>query len=201
MIKHSGLVFAVLLILFFLLRQYVFEAGLNNGVIYKRTWPTLNPRQKRGFVNHHLSFVAKVFVLLFAIYPFFAVATGHADFRTPMFGHRDGAWRKDDAFTMGDALYMAIMIVSVMYGHELAYREGISYVAVAHHVGVLVMGQLTLYWSASPHFQPDSSLEVVLCLFWGRSPFGSRADHVLTRSRILRSRCRGPSACYYDYLP
>lgn len=135
--------------------------------MYKRTWATLNARQKRGFVNHHLSFVAKIIVLLFAIYPFFAVATGYADFQTPMFGHRVGIWRKDDGFTTGDALYLAIMVVSVMYAHELAYREGISYVAVAHHVGVLVMEQLTLYWSAS-HHQPDSSLEVVLCLFWGK---------------------------------
>lgn len=159
-----------LLVLFFFLRQYVFEAALNSGFIYKRTWPTLNARQKRGFVNHHLSFVAKMFVLLFAIYPFFAVATGHADFQTPMFDHRIGFGGRDDGFTMGDALYLAIMIVSVMYAHELSYREGISYVAVAHHVGVLVMGQLTLYWSAS-HHQRDSSLEVVLCLFWGERSF------------------------------
>ncbi|KAF1922627.1 uncharacterized protein M421DRAFT_10386 [Didymella exigua CBS 183.55] len=167
MIRHSGLVFAVLLTLFFFCRQYVFEAALDRGLIYKRTWPTLNPRQKRGFVNHHLSFVAKIFVLLFAIYPFFAVATGHADFRTPMFGRSVGFSRRDYGFTMGDALYLAIMIVSVMYAHELAYREGISPVAVAHHVGVLVMGQLTLYWSASNKGQPDAALEAVLALFWG----------------------------------
>ena len=127
----------------------------------------MNARQKRGFVNHHLSFVAKTVVLLFAIYPFFAVATGHANFRTPMFGHHVGFSRKDDGFTMGDALYLAIMVVSVMYAHELCYREGISYVAVAHHVGVLVMGQLTLYWSASNKHQPDAALEAVLALFWG----------------------------------
>lgn len=188
-----------LLVLFFLLRQYVFEAALNSGLIYKRTWPRLNARQKRGFVNHHLSFVAKLFVLLFAIYPFFAVATGHADFRTPLLGHRVGGWRRDDDFTMGDALYLAIMIVSVMYGHELAYREGISYVAVAHHVGVLVMGQLTLYWSAS-HHQRDSSLEVVLCLFWGRWHVRRLRTTVLTWRRILRPRRRGSSACYHDHL-
>ncbi|KAJ4405142.1 hypothetical protein N0V91_005504 [Didymella pomorum] len=168
MIRHSGLVFAILLTLFFFCRQYVFEAALDRGLIYKRTWPTLNARQKRGFVNHHLSFVAKIFVLLFAIYPFFAVATGHANFRTPMFGHGvHGFSRRDDGFTMGDALFLAIMIVSVMYAHELAYREGISPVAVAHHVGVLIMGQLTLYWSASNKHQPDAALEAVLALFWG----------------------------------
>lgn len=68
---------------------------------------------------------------------------------------------------MGDALYLAIMIVSVMYAHELSYREGISPVAVAHHVGVLVMGQLTLYWSGQTDRQPDAALEAVLALFWG----------------------------------
>lgn len=68
---------------------------------------------------------------------------------------------------MGDALYLAIMIVSVMYAHELSYREGISYVAVAHHVGVLVMGQLTLYWSGKTNRQPDAALEAILALFWG----------------------------------
>jgi hypothetical protein len=154
-------------VIFFVLRQYVFETALDRGWIYRQTWPTMNARQKRGFVNHHLSFVAKLFVLLFAIYPFFAVATGHATFRTPMFGHHEEIWYHAGRFTMGDALYLAIMIVSVMYAHELSYREGISYVAVAHHVGVLVMGQLTLFWSASSHEQPDSSLEVVLALFWG----------------------------------
>ena len=83
-----------------------------------------------------------------------------------MFG-REEIWSHSGRFTMGDALYLAIMVVSVMYAHELSYREGISYVAVAHHVGVLVMGQLTLFWSASSRSQPDSSLEVVLALFWG----------------------------------
>jgi len=169
MIRHSGIFFAVLIVVFFACRQYVFEAALNNGLIYKRTWPNLNPRQKRGFVNHHLSFVAKIFVLLFAIYPFFAVALGHAEFNTPYFGHRASASisRHSNSFTMGDALYLAIMIVSVMYAHELSYREGISPVAVAHHVGVLIMGQLTLYWSASNKHQPDAALECVLALFWG----------------------------------
>lgn len=127
----------------------------------------MNARQKRGFVNHHLSFIAKAFVLLFAIYPFFAVALGHATFRTAFFGTRVEIDRHSDGFTMGDALYLAIMVVSVMYAHELAYREGISPVAVSHHVGVLVMGQLTLYWSASNKHQPDAALECVLALFWG----------------------------------
>lgn len=153
--------------MFFFCRQFVLEAALNKGLIYKRTWPTLNPRQKRGFVNHHLSFAAKLFVLLFAIYPFFAVATGHADFHTPMFGHGVGLKHRGGPFTMGDAFFLAITIVSVMYAHELSYREGISPVAVAHHVGVLVMGQLTLYWSASNKHHPDAALEAVLALFWG----------------------------------
>jgi hypothetical protein len=172
-------------VVFFVLRQYVFEAALDRGWIYRRTWPTLNARQKRGFVNHHLSFVAKLFVLLFAIYPFFAVATGHATFRTPMFGRHEEIWSHAGRFTMGDALYLAIMVVSVMYAHELSYREGISYVAVAHHVGVLVMGQLTLFWSASSHEQPDSSLEVVLALFWGECIIQLSMDVKLTRIRIL----------------
>lgn len=88
-----------------------------------------------------------------------------------MFGHSVGFSRRSDGFTMGDALFLAIMIVSVMYAHELAYREGISPVAVAHHVGVLIMGQLTLYWSASNKHQPDAALEAVLALFWGRCHF------------------------------
>jgi hypothetical protein len=112
--------------------------------------------------------MAKIFVVLFAIYPFFAVTLGHADFHTPMFGHGVGLARQEKGFTMGDTLYLAIMVVSVMYAHELSYREGISYVAVAHHVGVLVMGQLTLYWSAANKLQPDAALEAVLALFWGK---------------------------------
>jgi hypothetical protein len=147
----------------------VLEAVLDRGLIYKKTWPLLNARQKRGFVNHHLSFIAKISVVLFAIYPFFAVATGNATFTTPLLGNRLSTRRRAGSITMGDTLYAAIMVVSVMYAHELSYREGISYVAVAHHMGVLLMGQLTLYWSASARHQPDSSLEVVLALFWGKS--------------------------------
>lgn len=100
-----------------------------------------------------------------------------------MFGHHEKVW--SGRFTMGDALYLAIMVVSVMYAHELSYREGISYVAVAHHVGVLVMGQLTLFWSASPRQQPDSSLEVVLALFWGKSEIDACVNRRLTCARIL----------------
>lgn len=176
-----------------MIRQYVFEAILDKGLVYKRTWSKMNARQKRGFVNHHLSFLAKIMVLLFAIYPFFAVATGHATFRTRMFGPR---WR----ITMGDALYVAIMIVSVMYAHELSYREGVSYVAVAHHVGVLIMSQLTLYWSTNARHQSDSSLEVVLALFWGKSGTSLHQTHLLTLNRILRFSSRSPIACHHDHV-
>jgi hypothetical protein len=72
-----------------------------------------------------------------------------------MFGHQVGFSQGDDGFTMRNELYLVIMIVSVIHAHELAYREGISYVAVAHHVDVLLMSQLTMYWSASPKHQLD----------------------------------------------
>jgi hypothetical protein len=43
------------------------ETTLNNELIDERSWPTLNARQKRGFVDRQLSSVAKIFVLLFAV--------------------------------------------------------------------------------------------------------------------------------------
>ncbi|EUC42832.1 hypothetical protein COCMIDRAFT_7621 [Bipolaris oryzae ATCC 44560] len=167
LIKHSGLIFAILLIVFFICRQYILEYTLDRGFIYKRVWPTLNARQKRGFVNHHLSIAAKIFVVIIAIYPLFAVAVGKSDFRTPLFGSEMGIKRHHGVPTVGDVLYFAVMIVSTMYAHELMYREGISYVAVLHHVGVIVMGQLTLFWSGRTDREPDAALEAVLALFWG----------------------------------
>jgi hypothetical protein len=55
-----------------------------------------------------------------------------------------------------------------MYIFELIFRAKLSYVAVAHHVGSVLMAAATIAISVDWKHQPDATLEFILCCLWGK---------------------------------
>lgn len=54
-----------------------------------------------------------------------------------------------------------------MYLFELLYRAELSYVAVAHHVGSVVIAQTAVTISLQWRHQQDATIEFILCYVWG----------------------------------
>ena len=84
---YAGLILVISLVIFFLVRYYIFEQWLMPkmyGTIYSR----LNSNQRRGFVNHHVAAIAKVLMLVVGAYPFFAIVASTATMHTPYAGSK-----------------------------------------------------------------------------------------------------------------
>ena len=92
---YAGLILTITLVVFFLVRYYVFEKFLLRK-IYKSTFTNLDEVKRRGFINHHIAATAKIIMLLVAGYPFLAVVFGRATVQSP-FG-------SSDVVKMGDSM-------------------------------------------------------------------------------------------------
>jgi hypothetical protein len=84
---YAGLILVVSLVIFFLVRYYVFE-GFFLPWIYGDTYSKLDDNKRRGFINHHVAATAKLVMLAFAAVPFFAILAGKAAFHTPFAGSK-----------------------------------------------------------------------------------------------------------------
>lgn len=58
-----------------------------------------------------------------------------------------------------------------MYAFELLYRAKLSPVAVAHHVGAIVIAQSSVAISLNWEHEKDATIEFILCFVWGMSSY------------------------------
>jgi hypothetical protein len=78
---YSGLILTISLVIYFLVRYYIFEGFLLTR-IYGDTYTNLDDNRRRGFINHHVAATAKIIMVSVAAYPFFAVIAGKASLHT-----------------------------------------------------------------------------------------------------------------------
>jgi hypothetical protein len=155
---YNGLTLTVILCILFLIRHYVFEGFLFRRM-YGKVWSEMDDNTKRGFINHHMGGAIKIFVLVAGAYPWVHVLFGSAKLHSPM-GRRAHP-------TMGDILMVLTQLFSAMYIFELLYRSKLSPIAVAHHIGAIVIAQSAVVLSLDLEHQKDATLEFVMCLIWG----------------------------------
>jgi hypothetical protein len=161
---YNGLTLTVILCILFLIRHYIFEGFLFRRV-YGRVWTSMDENTARGFINHHMGGAIKIVVLVAGAYPWVHVLFGNASLHTPM-GKRAHP-------TMGDLLMVLTQLFSAMYIFELLYRQKLSPIAVAHHIGAIVIAQSAVVLSLDLDHQKDATLEFVMCLIWGKHSFYS----------------------------
>jgi hypothetical protein len=83
----SALILTVILVVFFLVRYYLFESFLMSKC-YGDKYSNLNEVNRRGFVNHHIAGLAKIIMLVVGAYPFIDVAFGTARLHSPFAGSK-----------------------------------------------------------------------------------------------------------------
>jgi hypothetical protein len=152
----TQLILSMVLIIFFLIKFYVFELFLMRK-IYGPMYTNLNELARRGFVNHHIAGGTKILILIIGVYPFMDVAFGQAGFHTP--------YAHGSRVTMGDILVVCAQMLLGMFIFELIYRTKISPVSVVHHIGSVMVGQAAI--AISIKMERDASIEFVLCTVWG----------------------------------
>lgn len=157
---YSGLIISIVLVILFVIRQYVFEFFLLRR-IYGIKYTQLNDTDRRGFVNHHIAGGTKLLILLVAAYPFIDVAFRYATLNTPF----APGWR----VTLGDVLVVSAQVLIGMYIFELLYRVKISHISSMHHIGTIMVGQAAIALSLSLPKEKDATVEFILCTVWGES--------------------------------
>jgi hypothetical protein len=70
-----------------------------------------------------------------------------------------------------DMLVVLLVVNQVfvaMYIFELIFRAKLSYVAVLHHIGSVIIASSAVAISLNWQHQHDATLEFMLCLLWGK---------------------------------
>ncbi|KAH7380560.1 hypothetical protein DE146DRAFT_302984 [Phaeosphaeria sp. MPI-PUGE-AT-0046c] len=155
---YAGIILTVILVIYFFVRYYIFEKYLLKR-IHGDVFEKLNDNQRRGFINHHIAAIAKIIMLGSAAYPFFSILAGKASVHTPV--------GKSKIVTYGDILLVDNQIFVAMYLFELIFRAQLSPVAVAHHVGSVIIAAAAVAISLDWEHHTDATLEFLLCLLWG----------------------------------
>ena len=117
---YAGLTLSIVLIILYLLKQYVIEGFLLKR-LYGSKYTQLNDINRKGFVNHHIAGVTKLIILIVAVYPFISVTFRDAVLSDP--------YARGSSVTLGDVLVTCTQVLVGMYIFELIYRVKIRYVA------------------------------------------------------------------------
>ena len=156
----SGLILSVVLVILFLIKQFVFELFLLKK-LYGGKYTKLNDVNRRGFVNHHIAGGTKLLILIVAVYPFIDVAFRYATLHTP--------YAPGSTVTLGDVLVVCTNLLVAMYVFELIYRVKISYISAMHHIGTILVAEAAIAISLNLVREKDATIEFILCTVWGKS--------------------------------
>lgn len=154
----SGLIITIVLIILFLLKQYILELFLLRR-IYGQKYTSLNESDRRGFLNHHIAGGTKLLILIVGVYPFIDVAFRYGTLNTP--------YAPGSAVTLGDILLVCTQMLLAMYIFELLYRVRISPISTMHHIGTIIIGQTAVAISLNLVHERDATVEFILCTVWG----------------------------------
>ena len=118
-------------------------------------------RQRLAFVYHHVAVAVFVGLVAAGAYPLLAFVCGQSSLKTPLRGG-------DGGVTIGDVLFILSELYSAYYLFELVFRARfISYISLAHHVGLLIVVQMALDLEAHATHDHDTTKEFYFCMVWG----------------------------------
>ncbi|KAG9512011.1 hypothetical protein KCU99_g6842, partial [Aureobasidium melanogenum] len=155
LVPFSGLILTICCVVVFLVRVYLLEPLVKR---FTKQYKHLDQAQRRSFINHYVAATIKLILIVVAVYPAIVVLSGHRSLQSS-FGSRD--------VTYGDVLVIVFEIFTSMYIFELFYREKVSYISAAHHIGAVIITQTATVLFQDPKQRHDAELEFMLCLLWG----------------------------------
>jgi hypothetical protein len=155
---YSGLILTICLVVLYLTKRYCLEILFPK--VYKRTYLQMTSDNKRGFLVHHLSATTKILLLCVAFNPFIQVVFGSSALH-------DRYMQSPERPTNGDVLLVTCQLFIALYIFELMTRKSPSPIAVAHHVGAVMIGQSAIALSLRLDKDATATMQFVLCVVWG----------------------------------
>ncbi|KAH0336051.1 hypothetical protein KCU74_g2203, partial [Aureobasidium melanogenum] len=155
LVPYSSLVLTISCVVIFLARIYILEPLVKR---YNEQYKCLSPAQQRSLINHYVAATTKLLLLFVAAYPSIIIITGRRNLHS-RFGNGNVEY--------GDVLLCVFEVFTSMYIFELFYREKVSYISAAHHIGAVIITQTAIVLFEDPKQMPDAELEFLLCLIWG----------------------------------
>jgi len=126
---------------------------------YTSEYKHLDQAQRRSFINHYVAASIKLILIIASVYPAISVISGHKNLQSPFAG--------SSTVKVGDVLLCTFQVFTAMYIFELFYREKVSYISGAHHIGAIIITQTAIVLFLDPKHQQDAELEFIMCLLWG----------------------------------
>lgn len=155
----SGLVLTIAACILAGIRIYLLDLVVIPKLYSKRLFKGLTDGQRRSFVNHHIAAASKILLIIVTAYPLLAILVGHGTPHTP--------FSPGSKATLGDLLIVSSQIFTIMYIFELFYRDKVSPISFAHHVGAIIIAQSAIAMSINFDHESDAVYEFVLCFIWG----------------------------------
>ncbi|ELR03121.1 hypothetical protein VC83_05684 [Pseudogymnoascus destructans] len=155
----SGLILTITACVLAIIRLYLLDLVIVPKAYSPQILQSLSNGQRRSFVNHHVAAGTKILLLIVTAYPLLAIFTGHATPHTHFV--------KGSSTTLGDVMIVSSQIFTVMYIFELFYRDKVSPISCAHHVGAIIIAQAAVAMSINFDHESDAVFEFLLCFVWG----------------------------------
>lgn len=166
LMPYGGLILTITTTVVALARFYLLQNIVLPRAYSSTSLAKMSSMQRRSFTNHHMAAALKIVLLSTAVYPLFAILSGKAMPSSPL--------SPGSKVTAGDLLVISTQIFTAMYLFELLFRDHVSPISCAHHVGAIVIAQSALAMSFDPKHKRDGLWEILLCFLWGKSAeFGS----------------------------
>ncbi|KAM3502616.1 hypothetical protein MY11210_009011 [Beauveria gryllotalpidicola] len=154
----SGLILTVTCCVIALIRLYILDPFIPK--IYSReVLRDVTSAQLRSFTNHHVAAGTKILLVILCAYPLLAIICGNATPHTP--------YAKGSSVTLGDMMIVSSQIFTGMYIFELFFREKVSVISCAHHIGAITIAQAAIAMSINFGHERDAVYEFILCFIWG----------------------------------
>ncbi|KFZ01107.1 hypothetical protein V500_00881 [Pseudogymnoascus sp. VKM F-4518 (FW-2643)] len=157
----SGLILTITACSLAIIRLYLLDLVIIPKAYSPQNLQSLSDGQRRSFVNHHVAAGTKILLLVITAYPFLAIFAGHATPHT--------TFAKGTSTTLGDVMIVSSQIFTVMYIFELFYRDKVSPISCAHHVGAIIITQAAVAMTINFDHESDAVFEFLICFVWGTS--------------------------------
>ncbi|KAH0330777.1 hypothetical protein KCU71_g183, partial [Aureobasidium melanogenum] len=155
LVPYSSLILTVSCVVIFLAQFYILEPLIKR---YNKQYKLLKPAQQRSLINHYVAATIKIILLFAALYPSVLIVSGRKSLHSH-FGNSKVEY--------GDILLCVFEVFTSMYIFELFYREKVSYISAAHHIGAIIITQTAIVLFEDPKQRQDAEIEFNLCILWG----------------------------------
>lgn len=155
----SGLILTVTCCVIALIRLYILDPFIPK--LYSRAAiGNISTAQMRSFTNHHVAAGTKILLVFLCGYPLLAIICGNKTPHSP--------YARGSAVTLGDMMIVSSQIFTGMYIFELFFREKVSAISCAHHIGAIVIAQAAIAMTINFDHERDAVYEFILCFIWGK---------------------------------